>query len=181
MTPMMKSKTQAFLFLPLLLLTCSFTECYKPVGRGDGLPKHIKTLAIPPFQNPSLRFKVEQRFTAAMVDEALRRARSLHVTSTAEGADAVMLGTIKAFTYRPVLLTDNPARARLFEVAITVGLTVRDQTKNKILFDNQSFVFRGEYEISGDPKTFFSEEGPAVDRIARDFAKSVMTTILEGF
>ena len=180
MIPMMKSKTRSFLFLPLLLLTCSFTECYKPVGRGDGLPKHIKTLAIPPFQNPSLRFKVEQRFTAAMVDEALRRARSLHITSTAEGADAVMLGTIKAFTYRPVLLEDL-GRARLFEVAITVGLTVRDQTKNKILFDNQSFVFRGEYEISGDPKTFFSEEGPAVDRIARDFAKSVMTTILEGF
>lgn len=173
-------KYQFFLLGILVLLTCSYTECYKPAGRGDGLPKHIKTLAIPPFQNPSLRFKVEQRFTAAMVDEALRRARSLHVTSTAEGADAVMLGKIKAFTLRPVLL-DDLGRARLFEVAITVGLTVRDQTKNKILFDNQSFVFRGEYEIAGDPKTFFSEEGPAVDRIARDFAKSVMTTILEGF
>ncbi|MEP7339204.1 MAG: LptE family protein [Acidobacteriota bacterium] len=173
-------KYQFILLGILTLLMCGFTECYKPAGRGDGLPKHIKTLAIPPFQNPSLRFKVEQRFTAAMVDEVLRRARSLHVTSTTEGADAVMLGTIKAFTYRPVLLDDR-GRARLFEVAITVGLTVRDQTKNKILFDNQSFVFRGEYEISGDPKTFFSEEGPAVDRIARDFAKSVMTTILEGF
>ena len=177
---MMNSITRAtFLFL-LLLLACGYTECYKPVGRGDGLPKHIKTLAIPPFQNPSLRFKVEQRFTAAMVDEALRRARSLHITSTAEGADAVMLGTIQAFTYRPVLLEDL-GRARLFEVAITVGLIVRDQTKNKILFQNPNFVFRGEYEVAGDPKTFFSEEGPAVDRIARDFAKSVMTTILEGF
>jgi hypothetical protein len=174
-------RTRQFILLgTLVFLTCSFTECYKPVGRGDGLPKHIKTLGIPPFQNPSLRFKVEQRFTAAMVDEALRRSRSLHVISTAEGADAVMLGTIKAFTYRPVLL-DDLGRARLFEIAITVGLTVRDQTKNKILFDNQNLVFRGEYEIAGDPKTYFNEEGPAVDRIARDFAKSVMTTILEGF
>lgn len=168
------------LWCALLLFTCNFTECYKPVGRGDGLPKHIKTLAIPAFQNPSLRFKVEQRFTSAMVDEVLRRSRSLDVVSTPEGADAVMLGTIKAFTFRPVLL-DDLGRARLFEVAITVSVTVRDQTKNKILFDNQNFVFRGEYEIAGDPKTFFSEEGPAVDRIAKDFAKSVMTTILEGF
>lgn len=176
----MKRKLQGILFGLLLLTVSGYTECYKPVGRGDGLPKHIKTLAIPPFQNPSLRFKVEQRFTSAMVDEALRRSRSLHVTSTAEGADAVMLGTIKAFTFRPVLL-DDLGRARLFEVAITIGLTVRDQTKNKILFQNQNFIFRGEYEIAGDPKTFFSEEGPAVDRIAKDFAKSVMTTILEGF
>lgn len=164
----------------LLIFASGYTECYKPAGRGENLPKHIKTLAIPPFQNPSLRFKVEQRFTAAVIDETLRRSRALRVTSTAEDADAVMLGSIKAFTLRPVLL-DDLGRARLFEVTITVGLTVRDQTRNKILFDNPNFIFRGEYEIAGDPKTFFSEEGPAVDRIARDFAKSIMTTILEGF
>ncbi len=164
----------------LLLLTSSFTECYKPAGRGDNLPKHIKTLAIPPFQNPSLRFKVEQRFTSAMIDETLRRARSLNVVSTPEGADAVMSGTIKNFYLRPVVL-DDFGRARIFEVTIIIGLNLRDQTKNKIIFDNQNYVFRGEYEISTDPATFFSEEGPAVDRIARDFAKSVMTTILEGF
>lgn len=176
----MKKRFQVMAYGFLLLLTCSFTECYKPVGRGDALPKHIRTFAVPPFQNQSLRFKVEQRFTAAVVDETLRRARALRVVSTAEDADAVMIGTIKSFYLRPVGL-DDIGRARVFEVTITLGVTVRDQTKNKILFDNQNYVFRGEYEIASDPKTFFSEEGPAVDRIARDFAKSVMTTILEGF
>ncbi|MBS1790861.1 MAG: LptE family protein [Acidobacteria bacterium] len=176
----MKKRFQVIVYGVLLLLTCSFTECYKPVGQGDGLPKHIRTLAIPPFQNPSLRFKVEQRFTSAMIDEALRRARALHVVSTAEDADAVMLGTIKSFSLRPVGL-DDLGRARVFEVAITIEMIVKDQTKNKVLFQNPNLVFRGEYEIASDPKTFFSEEGPAVDRIARDFAKSVMTTILEGF
>jgi len=164
----------------VLLLSSGYTECYKPVGRGEALPKHIHTLAIPAFQNPSLRFKVEQRFTNAVVDEANRRARSLKIVSTAEGADAVMLGTVKSFGWQPKLL-DDFGRARIFEVIITIGLTVRDQTKNKVLFDNQNLVFRNEYEISGDPRTFFNEEGPAVDRIARDFARSVLTTILEGF
>jgi len=176
----MKRTLQVVFFAALLLSVCGYTECYKPAGRGDGLPKHIKTLAIPPFQNPSLRYKVEQRFASAMTDEALRRARSLNVVSTPEGADAVMLGSIKSFGFRPVLLDDS-GRARLFEVIIVVGVTVRDQTKNKIIFDNQNYIFRGEYEFSGDPKTFFSEEGPAVDRLARDFARSVFSTILEGF
>lgn len=177
---MMKSHTR-LIIIALLLSTCSgFTECYKPAGRGEYLPRHIRTLAIPPFQNPSLRFKVEQRFTSAIIDETLRRARSLNVTSTPADADAVMLGTIRSFSIRPVLL-DDLGRARIFEVTINVALTVRDQVKNKIIFDNQNYIFKGEYEISGDPKTFFTEEGPAVDRIARDFAKSVMTTILEGF
>jgi hypothetical protein len=170
-----------FLFSAALLFSASgYTECYKPVGQGGGLPKHIKTLAVPAFQNPSLRFKVEQRFTSAVIDEALRRARSLNVVSTTEGADAVLLGTIKNFSFRPVLL-DDVGRARMFEVTIIVGVTVRDQTKNKVIFDNQNYIYRGEYEISGDPKTFFSEEGPAVDRIARDFARSVISTIMEGF
>lgn len=166
--------------LGLLLVTCSFTECYKPAGRGDGLPKHIKTIAVPAFQNPSLRYKVEQRFTSAMVDEIIRRSRSLNVVSTPEGADAVMLGTIRNFSFRPVLLDDR-GRARLFEISILIGLTVRDQTRNKILYENQNYIFRGEYEISVDPTSFFNEEGPGTDRIARDFARSVMSTILEGF
>jgi hypothetical protein len=176
----MKGKLRLLWCLALLLLTSSFTECYKPAGRGENLPSHIHTLAIPPFQNQALRFKVEQRVTAAMIDEALRRARSLKIVSAAEGADAVMLGTIKSYGWRGVVL-DDFGRARLFEITITASVTVRDQTRNKVIFDNQNYVFRGEYEISGDPQTFFSEEGPAVDRIARDFAKSVLTTILEGF
>lgn len=175
----MKRTLSAVFFAALLLSVSGYTECYRPTGR-DGLPKHIKTLAIPPFQNPSLRYKVEQRFTSAVVDEAVRRARSLNIVSTPEGADAVIIGTIKYFNFRPVLL-DDLGRARLFEITISVAVTVRDQTKNKIIFDNQNYVFRGEYEISGDPKAYFNEEGSATDRLARDFAKSVIATILEGF
>lgn len=176
----MKRKLQVVFLAALLLSGCGFNVCIKTVGRGDGLPKYIKTLAIPPFQNPSMRYKAEQRFTSAMIDEALRRARSLNVVSTVEGADATMFGTIKSFGFRPAHIDDG-GRARLFEITIVAGMTVRDQTKNKVIFDNQSYVFRSEYEIAGDPKTFFSEEGPAIDRIARDFAKSVISTILEGF
>ncbi|HZS07571.1 MAG TPA: LptE family protein [Blastocatellia bacterium] len=176
----MNRKLQPVFALILLLISSGFTECYKPAGRGDALPAHIKTLAIPAFQNQALRFKVEQRFTAAMVDEALRRARSLKIVSTADGADAVMLGTIKSFGYRGAVL-DDFGRVRIFEITIVASVTVRDQTKNKVIFDNQNYVFRSEYEVSGDPQTFFAEEGPAVSRMAHDFAKSVLTTILEGF
>lgn len=177
---MMTSKMQFIVFAMLLIITTGFTECYRPAGRGDWLPRHIRTIGIPPFQNQTQRFKVEQRFTGALIDEVLRRARSLSVIPTDENADAVLQGTIRNYNLRPVLL-DDFGRARLFEVTVTVALTVRDQTRNRVIFDNQNFIFRGEYEISGDPKTFFSEEGPAVDRLARDFSRAVLTTLLEGF
>ena len=78
-------------------------------------------------------------------------------------------------------LLDDIGRARLVVVAVVIGLTIRDQTKNKIIFDNQNYVFRGEYEVTGDPQSYFNEEAPATDRLARDFARSVMTTVMEGF
>src|SRR5436190_8307129 len=108
-------QTVRFFFGLLLVLTASgFTECYKPVGRGDALPKHIKTLAIPAFQNEALRFKVEQRFTDAMVNEVLRRARALEVVANPAGADAVMNVTIKSCWVRPVVV-DDLGRAGLVE------------------------------------------------------------------
>ncbi|MBO0720357.1 MAG: LptE family protein [Blastocatellia bacterium] len=177
----MRKIIHATLLLSLILSVSSFTECYKPEGQGNhALPKHIKTIAIPAFSNPSLRYRVEQRFTQAMIDEITHRTRSITVVSSVNGADAVLEGTIYKFFYRPVLINDV-GRARMFDITIVAGLKVRDQTKNKVIFDNQSYVFRNEYEISGDPSTYFNEEGPAVDRMAKDFAKSVLTTIMEGF
>ena len=176
----MKTRLKVATLWLMILAVSGFTECYKPVGRGEALPKHVKTLAIPPFQNPSLRFKVEQRFTSALIDETIRRIRGINVVSSPEGADAVVNGSIRNFLLRPLLLDDS-GRARVLEVTVVVALTIRDQTKNKVIYDNQNFVYRGEYEVAGDPQSFFSEEGPAAERLAREFAKSVVATVWQGF
>ena len=47
---------------------------YKRAGKGNSLPANIKTIAIPVFQNSSLKYRVEQRFTQAVIDEILKRA-----------------------------------------------------------------------------------------------------------
>jgi len=75
----------------------------------------------------------------------------LRVQGSREGADAVIEGVIKSFSYGGVLLDDR-GRARIFEVTIEAAVTVRDQTENRVLYDNQNFVFRGEYEFANDPR-----------------------------
>ena len=166
--------------LPLLLLFASgFTECYKPVKKSE-LPAHIKTVAVPAFQNQALRFKIEHRFTEAVMGELIRRGHGLHVQSEREGADAVIDGVVKSFGFSGVLL-DDKGRARIFEVTITAAVTVRDQHDNRVLYDNQNFVFRGEFEFANDPRTFFNEEDPAVLRMAHSFAESIVSTLINGF
>src|SRR5512132_1515218 len=132
-------RSAAFVFT--LLLVSGFTECYKPVNKSQ-LPAHIKTVAVPAFQNNALRFKIEHRFTEAVMNELIRRGHGLRVQSEREGADAVIDGVIKSFTFSGVLL-DDKGRARIFEVTITAAVTVRDQHDNRLLYDNQNFIFRG--------------------------------------
>ncbi len=169
-------RLSAFLFM--LFFVCGFAECYKPVTKNQ-LPKHIKTIAVPAFQNNALRYKVESRFTEAVVNELIHRGRGLRVQGSREGADAVIEGVIKSFSYGGVLLDDR-GRARIFEVTIEAAVTVRDQTENRVLYDNQNFVFRGEFEFANDPRNYFNEEDPAVQRMARNFAESIVSTLINA-
>src|SRR5882672_2441861 len=139
------------LFVTLLFVS-GFAECYKPVTKNQ-LPARIKTVAVPAFQNSALRYKIGSRFADAVINELIRRGRGLRVQGDREGADAVIEGVIKKFTYSGVLL-DDKGRARIFEVTVEAAVTVRDQTEDRVLYDNQNFVFRGEYEFANDPRNF---------------------------
>lgn len=166
--------------LSLMVLVSGFTECYKPVT-SSGLPKHIKTVAVPAFQFEAkgLRYRVGSRFTEAVTREILKRGNGLKVQGTAKGADAVIDGTIRDFSFSGVLL-DRDGRARVYEVTIVAAVTIRDLREDKVLFDNQNFVFRDSFEFSSDPRSFFDEEDPAVERIARVFAESAVSAFING-
>lgn len=169
-----------FLFGVLIFLVLGFTECYKPVT-NSGMPKHIRKIAVPEFQaDPrGLRYRVQSRFTGAVAREIIRRGNGLRVQGSTDGADAVIDGTIRDFSFSGVLL-DREGRARVYEVTIVVAVTIRDLKENQILYDNQNFVFRDSFEFSEDPRSFFNEEDPAVERMARAFAESVVSAVVNG-
>ena len=164
----------------LFMFTVGATDCYKPVTRS-GLPKDIKSVAVPAFQfgPKGARYRVADRFTDAMIREVIKRGRGLKVQGTREGADAAIEGTIRDFSFSGVIL-DRDGRARVYEVTITAAVSVLDLKRNKILYDNQNFVFKDSFEFSEDPRSFFNEEDPAVERMAKKFAKSVVSTITNG-
>jgi hypothetical protein len=168
------------LFILMLLSVSGFAECYKPVTKNQ-LPSRIKTVAVPAFQTEgsALRYKLDSRFTEAVTRELVHRGRGLRVQGQREGADAVIEGVIKSFNFAGVLL-DDKGRARIFEVTIGAAVTVRDQTENRVLYDNQNFVFRGEYEFAADPRSFYNEEDPAILRMSRAFAESIVSTLINA-
>ena len=66
----------------LLVCASGFTECYKPVTKNQ-LPTRIRTVAVPAFQNQALRYKIEHRFTEAVIKEVVRRGRGLRERTVA--------------------------------------------------------------------------------------------------
>jgi hypothetical protein len=169
-----------FSLIVVFISVSGFTDCYKPVT-NSGLPSNIKKVAVPAFQFEvrGARYRVESRLTEAVTREIIRRGRGLKVQGTRDNADAVVEGTIRDFNFSGVLL-DSEGRARVYEVTITAAVTVRDLKANQILYDNQNFIFRDSFEFSSDPRSFFNEEDPAVERMARSFAESVVSTIVNG-
>ena len=53
--------------------------------------------------------------------------------------------------------------------------------EGRVLYQNSTYRFRQQYETTQDLVTFIQEDGPAEQRLARDFAQSVVSDILESF
>ena len=70
------------------------------------------------------------------------------------------------------------ASTALITVNMKVVLTARD---GRVLFENPNYIFREEYQVSNQVSSFFEEENPAVDRLSRDFARTLVSNVLEGF
>jgi hypothetical protein len=161
-------------FLCLVLTSCG----YHLSGKAVGVPSSIDSIAIPIFVNHSVKYRLEQRLTAAVVDEFLAKTK-YRITSEPALAQALLSGEVAEFSSTPVIFAGGAGST--FLVTVRMRVELRDLKTRKILFENRNFVFREEFEISRQSVDFFPEEGPALDRLSREFSRSLVSTILESF
>ncbi len=153
---------------------------YHTAGNAVELPQNIHTVAIPGFVSHSQTFRIEQLLTDAVVREFNARTQ-YHVLHEANAdADAVLKATVLSASASPLAYDSTTGRAvsALVTVSIQVKLTDRN---GKVLFENPSYLFHDQYEISRDLPSFFQEHSPAVDRLSRDFARTLVANILEAY
>lgn len=153
---------------------------YTLVGRGAFIPEYIRTVAIPTFENSTDRFEVEVRISDAVVREFVSRG-NYEVVANPENADALLRGEILSFNARPVGFGAQQQEARTFLVEIRASVAFTDLVANQVLFANRSFVFSSEFEFPEDPNALFDVEIGSIDEVAQEFARSVVSSILEAF
>jgi outer membrane lipopolysaccharide assembly protein LptE/RlpB len=157
------------------------TACgYHVAGRSDALPKSIHVIAVPALENATTSYRIEQKLTSATVHEFLA-ATHYKITSEPSGADAVLRGKVLTLEAVPLLFDTKTGRATTMLVTVRCDVTLTQTEPQKILYHSDKFVFRNEYEISTDVKSFFEEQDPALDRLARDFAQRLVASVTENF
>jgi outer membrane lipopolysaccharide assembly protein LptE/RlpB len=172
-----------------LIATAALSGCgYHVAGHNDALPKSIRVIAVPALENKTTSYRIEQRLTAATIHQFLS-STPYKIVSTPDGSDAVLRGKVLTVEAVPLLFVTTPAtttqasttRATTMLVTMRCDVTLTESATEKILYHNDNFVFRNEYEISTDVKSFFEEQDPALDRMAGDFAKRLVAAITENF
>jgi hypothetical protein len=153
---------------------------YRVAGRANALPPAIRTIAVPTFLNRTSNYRIEDRFTNAAIHELLARTKYRVVPKPGDG-DAVLRGEIDTIEGTAVVFDPTTARATTILVTVKMKVSLQDRSSGNILYENDNLLFREPYEISTDIPSFFQEEGPALDRMARDLAGRLVADMLENF
>jgi len=153
---------------------------YHVAGRSSHLPAEWTTIAVPTFKNDTVQYRIEQRFTQAVIREFITRTK-YRIVSDPGSADAVLRGEILSIDASPVLFDATTGQVTTMLVTVHARVALQGAKAEKPVYQNKDMVFRSEYQIPSNVSTFFQQEDPALERMARDFASNLVANILEGF
>ena len=177
-------------YLCLLCVLCGgafASGCgYTLAGRGSTLPVTIKTIGVPLFTNRTTVFNLETTLTMKVRSEFIGRGKWVIVPEET-GVDGLLTGEVTAVTIQPASINANQLASR-YAITMVARVELRDTMTNMVLWDNPSLVFRQEYDATGtsttgavDPSAYFGQNTDALERLSTEFAKSIVSAILEAF
>jgi hypothetical protein len=170
----------AVVLAALVSSSCGYTLA----GRGSFLPDSIKTIGIPDFTNRTPYFEFGQTLSQRIRSEFIGRGR-YKVLPQEDGVDAVLRAQLNNVTLTPTGFNDLQQATR-YAVTVSMSIQFVQASDGKVLWENPGQMLREEYQVASggtlaDPETFFGQASNAVQRMATDFARSVVSAILEAF
>jgi hypothetical protein len=161
----------------LVVLTCCG---YRFAVTDTVLPKTIRTVSIPAFNNLTTRYKLTDQLPEAISREFLTRTR-YRVVSDPNTADAVLRGTVINYSAFPTIFDPANGRAAFAEIHVTLSVSLTERSTGKVLFNRPNFDVRETYQISPDATQYFEESDPALKRAGQQVARSIISAVLENF
>jgi outer membrane lipopolysaccharide assembly protein LptE/RlpB len=153
---------------------------YSTAGKASHIPESVHTIFIPAFVNQTHTYKIEQTMTAQVVREFVTRTKFKVVSDPQAESDATLRGTVVTTTVAPLTYDSQSGRASSALVTVNLKVALTDKS-GKVLFENPNYVFREQYQVSRDIASFLDEESPALERLSRDLARTLVASVLEAY
>ena len=173
--------------LAALVCLAPLTGCgYSLAGRGSFLPASIRVIAVPLFANNTNVFELDRRVTEKVPSELSGRGKYRVEASTTVAHDAVLSGEIISVTSVPSAFNSSRQATR-YVLTLTANVEMRAAGEGgKVIWSNPSLQFREEYDVTSsaqasDPAAFLGNDVNALERLATEFARSVIAAMLEAF
>jgi len=173
----MISLVRKFIVLLLLISSfvlsgCGYRLASKNLNGGEG-----RTIAVPTFTNKTTTYRIEQRITEAVRQELIRRTRFKVVPDNT--GDVVMAGEVLSYSAVPVIF--NPqGRGSAYSMLVDLNVRLTDTKTGKVLFQNDRWTFRDVFELAQNSAEFVPEDTPALERLARRFASSLVASVVHA-
>ena len=170
---------------PIVLLAALVSACgYTLAGRGSFLPSYIQTIGVPMFANRTTVFNLEGMVTEKVRAEFIGRGK-YKILPDSTGVDALLTGEVVAVSLAPTSFTAQQIASR-YTATLIARVELRDMKENKVIWENPSMLFRQDFEAQSgqtalDPTAFFAQDRDAMDRMTTDFARTLVSAILEAF
>lgn len=174
---------------PLGLLMCAMSAAascgYALAGRGNALPADITIIGVPYFTNQSSTPEIDRVLTEAVQKEFQSKGK-YRVQPDEAGVHGLLTATIVNVDLRPTAFTEERLPSA-YAIVVTASVEFKHVTNNNnIIWANPSFSVAEEYQITADAAltdvtAFLSQNDNAQERLARRFARDVVTSIFEAF
>lgn len=172
----------------LLLATLCLSGCgYALVGRGVNVDASIKRIGVPLFKDWTGKPGLDQKITEAVTGELQKRHR-FEIVSDSTGVDAVIDGEIMSYIVRPAgysnsgaTATAATAEATRYDITLTAKVRYRKVGDPEPLWENAAFSYSDQYDLGSDPGGLFDREDQSLERLAKTFARNLVSAILEAF
>ena len=142
------------------------------------LPSHLKTVAVPVFENGTTEYTLEQDVTDAVI-AAFIADNHLKVVDE-RSANAVVKGRIT--TYRNTVFGfSQAAQAQEYRVTIGLSVTFKDQVKNRELWSEPNMVKTANYYVVDTPGDSARTELDGRKQAISKLAEEIIARSVEGW
>lgn len=162
------------LVLLLLLAGCG----YRLYGTGTALPPHLKTLAVPVFNNTSSEPTIHRQLTDTIRRAFLTDGR-IKLVDDPKKANLLLRGTLDFYDIRAVAFDENDV-ATEYWVYLGIDVEATDQVKNQIYF-KEKFRTRWDYRPNSDVVGSEARRQRALEEAYRDVAIRLVSLVVDQF